>query len=282
MAFAGRYQIRHRHQAPAGNKAILYGDEVYERGRRQFEGNLHDILEKANEAGVPVIISDLVTNLRDTKPFVSIDVEGIESADKVYEEAKKLEAQGKFADAKERYAKSKDLDALRFRAPEEFTDIIIDAAQAKDTHMVSIRKYFDEASPNGIPGNNLFLEHLHPLVEGQFLMSEAFFDGMLEKGFLKKEWLAKELLPKMYYRKNWPVTELDHALTKFYIMNLKGYWPFVPENEATNAAAKFNPANRTEELAKEIFYNKLSYKQAQIELAKRFLNEKEFALAIRA
>ena len=74
-----------------GNKAILFGDEIYERGRRQFENNLNDILDKANDAGTPIIISDLVSNLRDTKPFVSIDVEGSESADKAYEEARNLE-----------------------------------------------------------------------------------------------------------------------------------------------------------------------------------------------
>lgn len=264
-----------------GNKAILLGDEVYERGRRQFEGNLNDILEKANDAGVPIIISELVTNLRDTKPFVSVDAEGHKSADKVFEEARILEAQGEFVEAKKRYAKAKDLDALRFRAPEEFTNIIRDAAQANSIHMVSMRKYFDEVSRNGIPGDNLFLEHLHPTVEGQFLMSEAFFDGMLESGLIKKEWLAREVLPKTYYRKYWPVTELDRSLTKIYIMNLKGYWPFVPEDESTNAVAEYNPVTRFEELAKEIFFNKIAYKQAQIYLATGFMNDKDFTSAIR-
>ena len=264
-----------------GNKAIVLGDEVYERGRRQFEGNLNDILEKSNDAGTPIIISDLVSNLRDTKPFASIDAEGGESANKAYEEAKSLEVLGKFVEAKAMYARSKDLDALRFRAPEEFINIIRDSAQANDIHMVSMRKYFDEASANGIPGNNLFLEHLHPTVEGQFLMSEAFFDGMLEKSLVKKEWLAEELLPKTYYRRNWPVTELDNALTKVRVMGLKDHWPFVPEHITTNNAAEYDPDTRSEVLAQAIFFDRLTYEQAQVELADRFINEKEFALAIR-
>jgi len=265
-----------------GNKAIIFGDEVYERGRHQFEGNLTDILEKANDAGVPIIISDLVTNLRDTKPFVSIGAKEGESANKAYEEAKNLEVQGKFVEAKKKYSKSKDLDALRFRAPEEFNNIIRDAAKANDSHVVSMQKYFDEVSPNGIPGNNLFLEHLHPTVEGQFLMSEVFFDVLLENGLVKKEWLAKELLPKTYYRNNWPVTELDNALTKLRIMGLKDHWPFIPEHKTTNAIAKFNPTTRSEELAKDILFNRSTYKQAQNELAERFINEKQFASAIRS
>jgi tetratricopeptide (TPR) repeat protein len=128
----------------------------------------------------------------------------------------------------------------------------------------------------------LFLEHLHPTAEGQFLMSEAFFDGMLEKGLLKKEWLAKELLPNTYYRQNWPVTALDNALTKIRIIGLKDHWPFVPEHQTTNSATRYNPKSRSEELAKNIFLDKVSYKRAQNDLAGRFINEQEFALATNA
>ena len=265
-----------------GNKAILFGDEVYERGRGQFEGNLNDIFEKANKAGVPIVIGDLVSNLRDTKPFVSIDVEGSESADQAFVEARILEAQGSFTEAKKNYARSKDLDALRFRAAEEFDNIIRDAALVNDIAVVSMRRYFDEASPNGIPGDNLFLEHLHPTAEGQFLMSEVFFDGMLEQGVIEKEWLAKDLLTGIYYRENWPVTDLDHALTKIRIMGLKDHWPFVPEGKTKNTTAGYHPQSRSEELAKDIFLNKATYKQAQNELAQKFIYKKEFALAVRA
>lgn len=265
-----------------GNRSILLGDEVYERGSRQFEDNLSDILEKANEAGVPVVIGDLVTNLRDTKPFVSVDANGRESADQAYEEAKALEVRGDFAEAKKKYIKAKDLDALRFRAPEEFSNIIAELARSHNVRMVSMRHYFDVASPNGIPGNNIFLEHLHPTAEGQFLMSEAFFDGMLEQGLVKKDWIAKELLPNAYYRKNWPVTELDHALAKIRVMGLKDHWPFVSEHETKDSVSGYNPIGPTEELAKAIFLNRITYKQAQNGLADSYMSAREYALAIRS
>lgn len=265
-----------------GNREILLGDEVYERGQRQFEANLVDIFRKAGKAGVPIVIGDLVSNLRDTKPFVSVDVEGGESADQAFEEAKILEAQGKFGKARKAYARSKDLDALRFRAPEAFDNIIRDTARAHGGHLVSLQKYFDAASPYSIPGNNLFLEHLHPTAEGQFLMAEAYFNGILELDIVDQAWLAESLPPISYYRENWPITELDLALTDIRVLGLKDHWPFVPERTAQNSTATFKPQNRSGELAKEIFFNRTTYKQAQNELAQTFLKEGEYALAARA
>jgi len=263
----------------AGDKAILLGDDVYEKGRRQFEDNLNAILKKAAAAGVPVVISDLVMNLRDTSPFVSVETTEGESASKTYGQAKTLDAQGRWADAKQKYVRSKDLDALRFRAPSEFDYIIRDAAQANNAYLVSMQAYFEQASPGGIPGDNLFLEHLHPTVDGIFLMSEAFFDKMLEQGLLRKERMAKALLPGRYYRETWPVTELDHALAEIQIMGLKDHWPFIPENESTNATQNYEPATRTEEMAKDVFSNKITYEQAQFALADYYMSEGQFASA---
>lgn len=265
-----------------GDKAILLGDDVYEQGKRQFEDNLNAILGKAGDAGVPVVIGDLVMNLRDTRPFVSSETTGGESADQAYATAQRLEAQGKFSEARQAYTRSKDLDALRFRAPSEFDDIIRDAARTNDAHLVSLQEYFYRASPDGIPGDNLFLEHLHPTVEGVFLMSEAFFDGLLENGLLKQDWLAIELLPKTHYRESWPVTELDLALTKIRIIGLKDHWPFIPEGESTNATRNYEPATKTEELAKAIAQNRITYEQAQYALAEHFISKGQFAPAIRA
>jgi tetratricopeptide (TPR) repeat protein len=264
-----------------GNKAILLGDEVYERGIRQFEGNLNDILEKADEADVPVVISDLVMNLRDIEPFISIPAADGESADQSYEQAQNLEAEGNFTDAKQQYTRAKDLDALRFRAPSEFDGIIQFAAKKNNAHLVSLRENFEEASPGGTPGNSLFLEHLHPTVEGHFLMSETFFDSVLENGLLEKEWLTGDLLPDTHYRETWPVTEFDHALAKISIMSLKDHWPFVPEHESTNAVARYNPANWPEELAKAVFLEQSTYQQAQYKLAERFIENNEFTLAVK-
>ena len=89
-------------------------------------------------------------------------------------------------------------------------------------------------------------------------------------------------MPKTYYRKNWPVTELDLALAKIRVIGLKDHWPFVPEHTTTNNAASYDPITRSEVLAQAIFFDRLTYQQAQNELAQKFINEKEFALAIKA
>lgn len=264
-----------------GDRTILLDDDVYEAGRRQFELNLNAILEKAGDAGVPVVISDLVMNLRDTRPFESVQTENGESAGQAYEEAQSLYAQGEFFEAKQKYTWAKDLDALRFRAPSEFDDIIHNAAQAHHACLVSMKTYFEQASPGGIPGDNLFLEHLHPNVEGVFLMSEVFFDGMVERGLLRQERMAKALLPGRYYRETWPVTELDRALAGIRIMGLKDHWPFIPEDQSTNATGRFVPQSLPEEMAKAVNANRITYEQAQFALAGQYLEAGQLAQAVR-
>ena len=75
---------------------------------------------------------------------------------------------------------------------------------------------------------------------------------------------------------------MDRALTKIRILGLKDHWPFVPESETKNSTAGYKPQSRSEELAKDIFLNKTTYKQAQNELAQQFIYKKEFTLAIRS
>ena len=49
----------------AKDQFIEYQSETYRKGIEQFEGNMEDILEMAKEKNVPVILSTLVSNLKD-------------------------------------------------------------------------------------------------------------------------------------------------------------------------------------------------------------------------
>jgi lysophospholipase L1-like esterase len=63
---------------------IPLGSRTYESGKSQFYLNLRDILEKAKKSGIPVVISELVSNVRDQAPFVSLDNDSLPSAKAVF------------------------------------------------------------------------------------------------------------------------------------------------------------------------------------------------------
>ncbi|MCK5086988.1 MAG: hypothetical protein KAQ90_05680, partial [Melioribacteraceae bacterium] len=52
----------------AEDQLIELNSDVYNTGVDQFEGNLEDMFKMANESGVPIIISNLTSNLKDQKP----------------------------------------------------------------------------------------------------------------------------------------------------------------------------------------------------------------------
>jgi lysophospholipase L1-like esterase len=189
-----------------GQESILLGSPAYERGKLQFQGNLRDILNKTRDAGVPVIVSELVSNVHDHEPFVSEGSPDLEPADAVYQQARKLELGNSMEAAYRLYYRAKDLDAMRFRASEDFNKIIHEVAGEYGIPLVPMKSYFEAASPNRFIGNNVMLEHLHPNVEGHFIMSKAFFDAMRRNGFIEEKWDENKILSDSYYRQSWGST----------------------------------------------------------------------------
>jgi tetratricopeptide (TPR) repeat protein len=281
----GREESDNNHKAfmneAIGQKSIPLGSFTYKRGILQFQCNMRDILKKAQFAGVPVIISEVVSNIRDHKPFISEGFQNIPPADSVYWEAKKLEAENKMEDARKAYYRAKDLDAMRFRASEDFNQIILQVAAEYGVPVVPMKHYFEIASPNHLIGNNLMLEHLHPNEKGHFIMSEAFFETMNSRGFIERQWDKSKIMPDSYYRQSWGVTELDRAFTKIRIIELTDHLPFKAESESRGGATNFKPESIQDALAKDAFLNKISLKDAHRALAERFKRQGQYELAVK-
>ncbi|MCL4278849.1 MAG: hypothetical protein KJZ60_04075, partial [Ignavibacteriaceae bacterium] len=68
----------------AKDKFIEYNSETFWAGIDQFEGNLRDILSMCKEANVPVIASTLASNLKDQKPFISVDDSDYPPANEIF------------------------------------------------------------------------------------------------------------------------------------------------------------------------------------------------------
>ncbi len=167
-------------------QSIYYKSKIYQAGLNQFKSNLEKIIEKANAAKIKILIGELVSNLRDQQPFIS--QKGIFNADSSFALARSLEKKEKFEQAKKMYYQAKDYDMLRFLAPEEFNRIIQQFSKNELVSVVPLKQVFDKNSANGLVGNNLFLEHLHPNFMGYKLMAKAFYTTMEQKGFIVSSW----------------------------------------------------------------------------------------------
>ena len=243
-----------------GEQNVPYGSEIYEAGRRQFEENLDLLLARYAEAGVPVYISTLASNEHDQRPFISalgestdstafvaaaqagIDAyEAGRSADALplLEQATALdtlaadphyvlgfvyETLGRPDDARAAFQRARDLDALRFRAPEAFSDFIRVAAARHGAHLVDGEAAFRAASPGGVVGRRLMLEHLHPNLTGYSVLADAFFDAFVADGLLGG---APEPTPPGRLVRL--VTPMDSLAGRIRVAQLTAGWPFRPE-----------------------------------------------------
>ncbi|SIO55930.1 Tetratricopeptide repeat-containing protein [Singulisphaera sp. GP187] len=89
-----------------------------------------------------------------------------------------LRALGRDAEARPSFSRARDLDALRFRADSTVNAIIRQVAashQARGVSLVDAEREFATTSPNGLPGKNLFHEHVHMTFSGNYQLASGVF-----------------------------------------------------------------------------------------------------------
>ncbi len=263
-------------------QSIPYKSDLYEKGVSQFEHNLQAILQKAESAGVPVIISDLVSNIKDQPPFVSAAADSFPTAEHAYRIGKKLLQQGDYAEAETALYLAKDLDALRFRASEEMNDIIYKTAQKYHIPIVRMKERFKAKSGHGIIGNELILEHLHPNIQGYFIMADAFLQAMKENHFIAENWDESRIVPMEDYQQDWGLTEIDTVYADYSIAYLKGGWPFKPAIMPNRALENFHPQTRVDSVAIRVLTeSNFSIVVGHVTLAEYYESKKQYDKAFR-
>jgi tetratricopeptide (TPR) repeat protein len=262
---------------------IIYNSKDYRKGIRYFERNYGAMLSLARKKNVPVFVSDLVSNVRDIKPFKSIATENIKGADFYYNEAREAEQKNEFQRAKEDYLTARDYDCMRFRASGEINEKIRSLAAKYKANFVPTLALFESNSPHQIVGNNLLTEHVHPNIEGQFLLADAFFQAITGSGIIAKK--VNELTVKSaeYYRNTYGYTELDRLIGYHRIANLKFHFPFRDESkEYIDYRKIYRPVSFLDSLAFTVMASKdISTSDAHEELAIRYEGQHDYGNAFR-
>ena len=265
----------------AKDKYILLNSEVYNAGLHQFKQNFTDILHLTKEKGVPVILGRLVSNLKDQRPFISVNTPGYKTADQVYEEAENELKNNNFTNADSLFRLAKDLDALRFRAPEKMNKIIDDLGIEFQVATIPIDSIFELESSDGIVGDNLIVDHLHPNVQGYQLIGKAFYDCMNKQGYLPKTENAKIKFSEQdsLTRANFMFTKLDSVMGNDFVKLLKIDWPYVKKRAAISEFKPkdflnlFKPNNAIDSIAMYRIENRISWIDAHFMAATFYLKK---------
>ncbi|MDJ0928763.1 MAG: GDSL-type esterase/lipase family protein [Gammaproteobacteria bacterium] len=279
---ADRDAARNMMARVAGKRAIPLGSQDFERGVEQFRHNMTAIVDRYRGAGIPVFLGTLVANERDQRPFASSPPQTMElepgtvdniaalratleqrpdSADTWFALGRALETANQNTAAREAYLQAKDRDQLRFRAPEIFNDILRELADGKSITLVDTQRALAAASPGRIVGSTMMLEHLHPTLDGYFLLADGYFDSIVASGLIGKPSFPDD---QTTARAEVPVSSLDKNFGQYKIARLTADWPFVD----TPYEPELPPADSYgEELAQALFRQETSWADATLKLS---------------
>ncbi len=296
------------------NTSIRYDSDDYKTGVNTFRENYREVINTARENNIPVLISSLVRNENSLPPFVSFHSAGLSDSLKTLSEnifkdgvdsmnagkfsaaegllykaiavdsmpanfhyalAKCFEGSGNYSKAESQYSLAADLDGLRFRAPSEFNKIIFNLGTEYKIPVAGVRQIFKENSANGIIGSKLLVDHVHPNINGYFLLAEAWYKSIKDNKLLGQMPQPVENDSTIWAKS--AVTELDSLIGSLKIMELKSRPPFTKSDSTFN----FTPKTPLEQVAYEYaVLQKSSWAASHLSLAKYYLTLGHFPKAL--
>jgi len=177
-----------------------------------YRNNLQQMCSVAQKADVPVILCTVASNLGDCAPFQSVHknltgaqeknwqaslrwlramqadaTPGLQEekltsmlaldpgyAELYFRLGRLYEKRGQSALAYEQYVKARDLDGLRFRTDSKMNSIAREiAGEYPGIHLLDFENLIRAQAKNGIPGYDLFYEHVHFNFEGNYLLAKS-------------------------------------------------------------------------------------------------------------
>ncbi len=102
----------------------------------------------------------------------------------LYLQARALRALGRIDEALKAFTDARDEDVCPLRALTPVREIVVDVARTRNTGLVDFARIVNERSPDGIPGSELFLDHVHPTIDGNRSLALALVQEMTRAGIV--------------------------------------------------------------------------------------------------
>ena len=207
-----------------GPSAYHRDDDFQERVIEHFQFNLHRMLKIARSGGAEVTLIKPASNLRHSSPFKSEhrsglgEVEGarwemhFEGARVACKEGSWEEALGevdlaaaiddryahlhylrgqvmweleRYDEARAAFVRARDEDICPLRALTRIQDMVPQVAAEHRVPLVDFESLFASSAERGIPGESLFLDHVHPTIAGNRMLALSIVEKMRVEGIVR-------------------------------------------------------------------------------------------------
>lgn len=201
-----------------------------------FHYNLRRMVHIADEAGVPMLLINPVSKLRDCAPFKSQHRDGLtqeelrqwdalieraaecrrtdlqqsvellceaaeiddQHAGLHYALATHYDTLGMTDQARKHFVLAKETDICPLRMLEPMHDTLFEVAGETGTPVIDARRSFEKISRDQIPDDRYLLDHVHPSIEGHKLIANWLMDELVRKDVVKPVDGWKELREQSY------------------------------------------------------------------------------------
>jgi tetratricopeptide (TPR) repeat protein len=199
-------------------------EQLSQRVFDHYRYNLARMVDIARSVEAEVILVTPASNLRHCWPFKSEHSDGLDYTERrnfqvLYDQAKKAYTAGRWDEALaaidraitvddcfahahylrgrvlwelERYGQAKaaferaiDEDICPLRAQKRIIDTVMEVADERDVAVVDFVELIERQSEHGIPGEALFLDHVHPTIESNRRLALALLETMSGQGIVQ-------------------------------------------------------------------------------------------------
>lgn len=264
-----------------GKQEVPLHSKIYDKGIEQYRRNMTKLLDTYRDADIPVVMTTLVCNERDQKPFLSMDCTGYPSLDEECNLSTCQEA------AKTWYAlalqmqdptcqswcfhQAKEYDLLRFRAPDAMNDYI---RSLDGVSMLDLDSLFRELSNGGSVGSDYMTEHVHPNIEGYYQMADFLLQEIVQHlnfdpNRLSEAWIRHDYNP------------VDSIYGNMLLGRLKANWPFVEDLSLQDPLKNYTSNDPIEQYILYLYRGQLSWVEVVNKCYTAFMNSNDYLNALR-
>ncbi len=226
-----------------------------------YRFNLNRMIDMAESVGAKVLLITPSDNLRDLSPFKSdfsqtLSVEKQKEWKNYYDQARQAYAQknaplalqsvakaekidplpaslhfvkgrifeaiGKFDEAKTAYERARDEDVCPLRALSPVQGILQEVASTRRVPLVDFVSMQNSLSRNGIPGSDVFLDHVHPTIESHRKLALEILRQMESENWITVSW-DQEIITQVTQSVLANINKEEHALAMMNLAKVLGW-----------------------------------------------------------
>ena len=266
-----------------GPSAYTRDDALAQKIFQHFRYNVARMVDIAASVGAETVLVTPAANLKDSRPFKSEgrkDLSGAEKRelDRLLEDSRRAHAEGRVEDslriiglaaeidprnaqlaflqgrllagvgrwgeARTAFERARDEDVCPLRAPGPVPEIVREVGADRGATVVDFDALADEWALQGIPGEDLFFDHVHPTIEIHRRIAVAIIEALAEQGLvvLSPGW-NPQAVAEVVRRIEEGIDPLAHALALMKLSKVLGW------------AGKLNESDRLAERAAELYPN---------------------------